>query len=45
MTQLLEDFDADCESRKTELGSLEKLYTEKLQLSGPAEFWEKRAKK
>ena len=78
MTQSLEDFDADCESRKTEFGEwkndyiqerntwqnnsenayntfcddrqkelkdLEKLYTEKLQLSGPAEFWEKRAKK
>ena len=73
MTQSLEDFDADCESRKTEFGewkndyiqerntwqnnsenayntfcddrqkelkNLEKLYTEKLQLSGPSKYWE-----
>ena len=34
-----------CDDRQKELKNLEKLYTEKLQLSGPAEFWEKRAKK
>ncbi len=65
MTQSLEDFDANCESFKTEFGkwknnsenayntfcddrqeelkNLEKLYTEKLQLSGPSKYWKIRA--